>query len=228
MRGELFYRLKQAAEPEWRRYIEHRCVAELGRGTLPEAAFRRYLGQDYLFLIQFARAWGLAVYKSADLAEMRRALVSLRAILDVEMGLHVEFCRGWGLAEGDMAALPEADATMAYTRFVLECGHQGDLLDLEVALAPCILGYAEIGTRLKDEAGAGLSRNPYRAWIEMYAGAEYQEVAAAASVELDRLWQVRAGGGRFDSLARIFLKASQLEAAFWQMGLEGQAPGIPA
>ena len=37
------------------------------------------------------------------------------------MGLHVEFCasRGWQKLTG---ALPEAEETMAYTRFVLEKG----------------------------------------------------------------------------------------------------------
>jgi thiaminase/transcriptional activator TenA len=103
---------------------------------------------------------------------------------------------------------------------VLECGLAGDLLDLEVALAPCVLGYAEIAARLQREAGAGLARNPYRAWIEMYAGREYQEVAQAAASELDRLWQSRAAGGRVEALTRIFRRASQLEAGFWQMGLD--------
>ncbi len=223
MSAGLFPTLRQAVEPDWRRYVEHRFVAELGRGTLPEPAFRRYLGQDYLFLIQFARAWALAIYKSVDLAEMRRALASLKGILEVEMGLHVEFCRGWGMTEAEMAALPEADATMAYTRFVLECGLAGDLLDLEVALAPCTIGYAEIGKRLQAESGPRLATNPYRAWIEMYAGAEYQAVAATAEAELDRLWQARAGGGRLGQLQETFGRAPRLEAAFWQMGLDGSS-----
>jgi thiaminase/transcriptional activator TenA len=220
MTDGLFALLRDRVTDEWRRYVEHRFVVELGRGTLPEKAFRRYLGQDYLFLIHFARAYGLAVYKSADLAEMRRALGGLKAILEVEMDLHVAFCRGWGLSEAEMAALPEADATMAYTRYVLECGLRGDLLDLEVALAPCVIGYAEIGGRLLREAGPRLASNPYRAWIEMYAGAEYQQVAATASGELDRLWQSRAGGGRLEGLTRLFARATQLEAGFWQMGLD--------
>ncbi len=38
------------------------------------------------------------------------------------------------------------------TRFVLDRGMAGDLLDLHVALAPCVLGYAEIGTALEHQA----------------------------------------------------------------------------
>ena len=55
----------------------------------------------------------------------------------------------------------------------------GDLLDLHVALAPCIVGYAEIAAELIADPATRLEGNPYRDWIEMYAGEEYREVAAA-------------------------------------------------
>jgi thiaminase/transcriptional activator TenA len=90
-------------------------------------------------------------------------------MINVEMGLHVDFCARWGMSEAEMAALPEADATMAYTRFVLERGLAGDLLDLHVALAPCIVGYAEIGQTLAARHANSLAANPYREWVEMYA-----------------------------------------------------------
>ena len=60
----LFDRLKESCAKDWQKYTEHEFVRQLGAGTLPEAAFRHYLIQDYLFLIQFARAYALAVYKS--------------------------------------------------------------------------------------------------------------------------------------------------------------------
>ena len=73
MAGELFARLVAAAGATWTAYTRHEFVLRLARGDLPEAAFRRYLVQDYLFLLHFARAWGLAIYKSDTIAEMRRA-----------------------------------------------------------------------------------------------------------------------------------------------------------
>ena len=67
-----FAALCESAADEWRRYVAHPFVQGLGDGTLPEAAFRHYLVQDYLFLIQFARAYGLAAYKADSLAEISR------------------------------------------------------------------------------------------------------------------------------------------------------------
>jgi thiaminase/transcriptional activator TenA len=219
MEGELFARLVAAAGETWPAYTRHDFVLRLARGDLPEAAFRRYLVQDYLFLLHFARAWGLAIYKSETLAEMRRAHALVAATLDVEIGLHIEYCRGWGLSEAAMAREPEALETIAYTRFVLDRGLAGDRLDLEVALAPCIVGYAEIAAERMADPATRADGNPYREWLDMYAGAEYQSLARDAAVALDEQFTGRGGEGRFPALAASFTTAARLEADLWTMGL---------
>jgi thiaminase/transcriptional activator TenA len=218
--GSLYARLRAACPEDWRRYAEHEFVQGLAAGSLPEACFRHYLTQDYLFLIQFARAYGLAVYKADGLMGMRAAARRITALLDNEMGLHIGYCRRWGLDEAAIAATPEASACMAYTRYVLERGMAGDILDLHVALAPCILGYAEIGRALIADPRTRLEGNPYRDWIETYADADYQASAAAEVAEIDRLGAARGGDVRFKSLAETFAAATRLEIGFWEMGLD--------
>ena len=80
--GSLFARLREAAGDAWTAYVEHAFVRMLAAGTLPEPAFRRYLVQDYLFLIHLARAYALAAYKADNLDDMRAASATLTAILD--------------------------------------------------------------------------------------------------------------------------------------------------
>jgi len=216
---DIFDRLKAAAVADWQSYVHHDFVRQMGAGTLPQAAFRTYLVQDYLFLIQFARAYALATYKSRALADMRSAQAGLAAILD-EMDLHVRLCGRWGLSPGHIEATPEHQATVAYTRFVLDCGAAGDLLDLHVALAPCVIGYAEIGRNLAPDGIDALGDHPYREWIAEYAGDSYQAVAASARRHLDDLAARAMTERRFNELATSFGKASRLEADFWQMGLD--------
>lgn len=218
--GSLVGRLKAENAKDWERYIWHPFVRRLGDGTLPVQAFRHYLIQDYLFLIHFSRAYALAVYKADSLGDMRRDGGVMNMLLNHEMSMHVKFCKGWGIGEAEMAAMPEDRACMAYTRFVLEAGHAGDVLDLHAALAPCVVGYGEAAERLMANKATKLKDNPYRAWIEMYAGADYRAVAKAAVQQLDKLNERRAGPGRFKGLARLFGAATRLEADFWQMGLD--------
>ncbi len=213
-----FERLKTVASAEWRAYTEHPFTTAMADGTLTEAAFRHYLVQDYLFLIEFARAYALAVYKSRQLADMREAASGLSAILDVEMNLHVRLCAGWGLSPSNLEQAPPAAEMLAYTRYVLDAGMRGDLLTLRVALAPCVVGYAEIAARLAARPDACAATNPYRVWIDEYAGAPYQEVAAKARAQLDRLADLYATPAREAELIPIFKEATRLETNFWEMG----------
>jgi len=214
----LFDRLKADAADDWRDYVDHAFVQGLGDGSLPKECFRHYLIQDYLFLIQFARAYALAAYKAPDLDTLRYAAKAMSAILD-EMKLHVRLAGEWGASEADLEAATEARATVAYTRLVLDAGMQGDLLDLMTALSPCVIGYAEIGTALARAPRGLATDNPYRGWIAEYSGDAYQVVAAAAWAELDRLATTSLTEARYPRLLQLFRQATRLEADFWQMGL---------
>jgi len=68
-------------------------------------------------------------------------------------------------------------------------------------------------------AGDRLEGNPYRDWLLMYAGDEYQSLAGAAAAALDEQFARRGGAGRLPSLVATFTTAARLEADFWQMGL---------
>ncbi|MFP4263390.1 MAG: thiaminase II [Halomonas sp.] len=218
--GYRFRDLAAACRDDWRAYIQHDFVRGLADATLEEEAFRHYLKQDYLFLIHFARAYALAAYKSRTLADLRQAHEGLKAIVDLELGLHVGYCRDWGITEETLASLPEARATLAYTRYVLDTGNRGDLLDLHVALAPCLVGYGEIADWInaRPETLRG-DANPYDAWIAMYESEEFQAARRAEEAWLDaRLADVTLA--RFDELCTVFRDATRLEIDFWQMGLD--------
>ena len=213
-----FDRLKAAAHREWGAYAEHPFTNAMADGSLPEPAFKHYLVQDYLFLIEFARAYALAVYKAPTLGDMREGLAGIAAILDVEMDLHVKLCAGWGLSPADLEKAPPAPEMLAYTRYVLDAGMRGDLLALKVALAPCVIGYAEIAARLAGVSGATAQSNPYAVWINEYAGAAYQAIAEKARAHLDTLAARYATPAREAELIAVFREATRLEAEFWEMG----------
>jgi thiaminase/transcriptional activator TenA len=224
--GGLFRALRAGAAREWDAYLWHPFVQGLADGTLPLAAFRRYLVQDYLFLVQFARAQALAVVKAESLDAMREKGRVVQAILD-ETKLHLVYCREWGLDEAAVLAEAEAPETVCYTRWVMDQGFRGDILDLEVALAPCTVGYGELAMRIEASPGRVRDGNPYENWIVQYAGAEYQAVARRSAERLDRLGQTHGGAARLASLTRVFAEASRLEADFWQMGLNASASAGP-
>ena len=218
----LFADLKKAIGTEWTDYTEHEFVRKLGEGTLPLPVFQDYLVQDYHFLVQFARANALTAYKSRNLTGIKDATGALQAILH-ETELHRRLTARWGIMEEELDAAAEKQTTVAYTRYVLDTGMSGDLLDMHVALSPCSIGYAEIGAALEPQRTRALDageEHPYGEWIAEYSGTEFQTAARAATERLDALTAGGVTAERFDSLVEIFRAATRLEAAFWQQALD--------
>ncbi|NOD76125.1 MULTISPECIES: thiaminase II [unclassified Ruegeria] len=218
--GKAFTLMRDAAQGPWRDYTRHAFVEGMKDGTLPREAFLHYLRQDYVFLIHFSRAWALAVVKSETHSEMLTAVGTVNALVAEEMQLHIGICEAAGISQDELFATPERAENLAYTRFVLEAGYSGDLLDLLAALAPCVMGYGEIGARLAEEA----TSETYRDWINTYAGEEYQGACQAVGELLDSALTRRLGGDfesspRWDRLCQTFRTATELEVNFWQMGL---------
>jgi thiaminase/transcriptional activator TenA len=212
--------LINACQQDWDAYIQHSFVQQLAKGTLAHSCYLHYLKQDFLFLKQYARAYALAIYKANTLADMRGALLSVNTLLNSEISHHVSYCANWGLTESDMEAEDEDAGTVAYTRYVLDTGIKGDIVDLYAALAPCSMGYAEIGRNLSAGENTKLQGNPFIDWITLYAGEKFQQSAAQGTAHIDALLaEIDLESQRGQNLIKIFRTATRMETAFWQQGL---------
>lgn len=218
--GRAFELWRSATAQDWQHYTRHEFVERLGDGSLPRKAFVHYLQQDYVFLIHFARAWALAGAKAETLEELQATTATVHALVHIEMPLHVGICADAGIPRDALESTPERNENLAYTRYVLEAGYSGDFVDLLAALAPCVLGYGEIGLYLasKDHAPT------YASWINTYAGKEFQDACRAAGALIDSALTRRLGPDweaqpRWQRLGAHFAAATRLEAGFWDMGL---------
>ena len=221
----IFERLRKHCSDDWLAYTHHPFIKQLADGSLPTKYFQHYLVQLYLFSKHYSRAYALAVVKSEHLDDLREAAAHVDLQLNYEMALHVDYCEQWGISEEQLDDWPEDDACKLYTRYVLDQGMTGDLLDLLVALTPCSLGYAEIGARLFNDPKTKLAGNPYREWIELHGGQEFQEGAEAMIRYVDRVAERRGvnysttTSQRWHSLVTNFRTATQMEMRFWDMGM---------
>ncbi|KAL4917310.1 Phosphomethylpyrimidine kinase-domain-containing protein [Aspergillus aurantiobrunneus] len=201
----------------WKRFTEHDFVSGLGSGKLPVERFKEYLSQDYLYLVQFARSNALASYKAKD---MESIAASARIVLHIqrETALHVDYCASFGLSKEEMEKLPESTACTAYSRYILDVGQSEDWLALQVALAPCLIGYGAIAQRLHAGEKTLREGNRYWKWIENYVAEDYTEAVRLGS-ELLETHMRRVSPSRMEELIKIFIRATELEIGFWDMGL---------
>jgi len=204
-------RARAAAAPIWDAALAHPFVRGLGDGTLDEAAFRWYIRQDYLFLIDYGRLLSLGAARAPRLEWMRRFAGLAQSVLETEMALHREFAARWGVA--DLEATRVAPATAAYCDFLLRVATLGDFGELAAAVVPCMWGYAEIGASL----AASATSDRYSEWIELYSGEEFGELAAWSRDVLDA---VDGDPARIDA---AFVTSSEHELAFWEAAFNAGA-----
>jgi hypothetical protein len=111
---------REDIQAPWKQYTEHDFVQRMGDGTLPLDNFRYYMIQDYLFLVQFARANALSAYKSSSLKDIGRSVQQV-VTLQEEIKLHVEFCKEFGLEEEDIVGEEEDQGMLPISsRFAID------------------------------------------------------------------------------------------------------------
>ncbi|KAM3518775.1 hypothetical protein MY4038_009997 [Beauveria bassiana] len=204
-------------QPVWKEFVHHPFVMALGNGTLPLDSFKGYIIQDYLFLVQFARANSLAAYKAKNITDIQRSNEIVSHIVR-EMDLHINYCKGFGISEQEIQATPELQACTAYTRYVLDIGQSEDLLALQIALAPCLLGYGAVAQMLAAHPATVRDQqaNTYWPWIETYGAADYVEAVRLGSDLIEK--RIRdCSPARIEELVKIFIHGTRMEIGFWEM-----------
>ena len=220
--GNIFKLLREKNKDNWILYTKHDFLKKLSAGTLKEEKFLNYLIQDYLFLIQFSKAWSLAILKSDNLEEMKIAASTVNDLINFEMELHISLCANYGISKSYLENADEENQNIAYTRYVLELGYSGDLLDLLSSLAPCVLGYGEIGINYKNSDPKIFM---YQKWIDTYSSNEYQDVCKNVANLIDQAFMLRLGDNfvstyKWKRVNKIFNKATLLEVDFWNMAMK--------
>jgi thiaminase (transcriptional activator TenA) len=205
--------LRRLADPIWEAQHAHPFVRGIGDGTLDLERFAFWVRQDYLFLIEYSRLFGLAAARAPDLDTMGRFADLLQATLRTEMDLHRGYAAQFGISAEDLEREVPAPTTRGYTDFLLRVAAIGDFAELAAALLPCMWGFSEVGRRLAE--GERPTDSRYAAWVDMYADSEFAALAEWCRGLVDRL----AEGASPETRRRMeeaFVTSSRYELAFWE------------
>ena len=184
---------------------------ELVDRSLPMGAFRHYMIQDAHYLVGFAQALALAAAKANDPSHVVQFAVAASAAIEVERTLHTDFFQRFGVSAEEVAATSPTPVAHHYICFLLSSGLREPLAVHLAAMLPCFWIYREIGRDIHGRAGPD---NPYRAWIDTYAGEEFAQAVDAMIAVTDAAWS-EAGGRERAAMHASFTRAAQLEWMFW-------------
>jgi thiaminase/transcriptional activator TenA len=185
--------------------------AELAAGTLSEAQFKHYIIQDAHYLIGFGRALALAAAKAPTPDRIVQFAKGAEVAIIVERELHASYFERFGVNAQTFAETPLSPACHHYVSYLLATAYAEPYEVVLGALLPCFWIYAEVG---RDIHARAQPDNPYRAWIDTYAGDEFHAAVRAVIAATDEAGEDASPTLR-DRMHLAFTRATQLEWAFW-------------
>jgi thiaminase (transcriptional activator TenA) len=213
--AETFSRhLRELGRPYVERQLRHPMVRGIADGTLDERRFRAWLAQDYLFLLDYVRLFGLAAARAPDAATLGRLVDLAHSTFHEELSLHRSYAARFGLTEAELEGTAKSRTCAAYTDFLLRTATLGEFAEIVAALLPCMWGYSELGRAM---AARGLPNEPrYRQWVETYADPGFAELADWCADLLDQATE-GLGRSQLDACERAFRTGLEHELAFWDV-----------
>lgn len=181
-------------------------LQQLEDGSLPEEIFKNYMGQDALYLTDYARALAACATASSDPEHIVFWSRAAAGAIEEARALHANHV-------GDYSEVQPSPTTVAYTSFELALVSSGSLPVLAASVLPCFWIYDDVGTRLKTRVG-NLEGHPYEDWISAYGDPEFHELTEAAKRIVDDLAATASEQTRA-AMHAAYRRASQYEWMFW-------------
>lgn len=184
---------------------------ELAEGTLSRERFTQYVVQDAHYLIGFGRALAIAAAKAPHPDRIVQFAKGAEVAIVVERSLHGSFFESFGITQAQFEASPVSPGCSHYVSYLMATAWGEPYEVVLAALLPCFWIYAEIGRDIHARAAPD---NPYRAWIDTYAGEEFHEAVRQVIVATDEAAS-GAAPGLIERMHFAYTRASQLEYLFW-------------
>ncbi len=202
----------------WDNCTDTPFVREIQSGKLPFEKFKQYMIQDSIYLKNYARIYGKAIYHSTTLRDIQVYYSVLNFVTDTESAVRLNYLKQFGMTDDDIEFIVPLPENQDYIDFMLEVAEQGNICEILMAVLPCMLSYSYVFRKVAAAPESKQSR--YWDFIQDYANDRYFEDCKAwcefADTKCDHLPEESK-----KRLSEIFEKASILELHFWNMAYRG-------
>ncbi|WP_460797690.1 bifunctional hydroxymethylpyrimidine kinase/phosphomethylpyrimidine kinase [Microbacterium sp. GXF0217] len=192
-------------------------IRALADGTLEREPFLFYLGQDALYLREYARVLAEAARLAPTPAEQAFWANSAQGSIVGELELHASWLTPEGGVGSDTFCAEPSATTTAYLDHLRSTAFGGDYAELIAAILPCFWLYTDLGTRLHAGAFGEYARDlrhPYASWLSTYADPAFEQATTQAIAFVAQ----RAAAADSETRARMFRafeRSSALELQFF-------------
>lgn len=200
----------------WTKYNQHPFVKGIEDGTLDRKKFKYYIIQDYLYLIEYAKVFGVGIAKSKSVKTAKLFASYVHLLTDGEMDIHRGYMGKFGVTEEELAEIPRALDNLSYTSYMLRIAYEEGEAEVLAAILACAYSYEVIARTIIKNNPDSLHHDFYGDWIRGYASDEYR----AKNVELIETLEMLTAQYTEEQkqhIVDIYVACSRYELAFWNL-----------
>ena len=195
-------------EPIYDTILAMPFIKELADGSLPKEKFQFYMAQDSIYLEHFGRALSTIASKARNIEDALAFNRFAEGAIVAENALHSSYFVDFGVSD---RGVPEP-ACHHYIHYLKSTVTFESVEIGMAAVLPCFWIYKKVGDYIYQNQNT--ENNPYKKWIDMYAGEEFGDSVNQAISICDK-----AGANTTDEVRTLmteaFITASRLEYDFW-------------
>lgn len=208
--------LLQEARPIWVKYDSHPFVLGLRNGDLSRERFRYYILQDYIYLLDYARAFSIGLAKAKSLETARLFSGYVQALTGSEMDIHRGYMGRLDITQEELDACPTALGNISYTSYMLRVAYEEGEAETICAILACACSYEYIAKNMAAARPECLEDPFYGDWVKGYVSDSY---CSENVILLDSLDKLTRGYSQeqIEHLKDIFLNCSRFELGFWDL-----------
>ena len=169
--------------PIWEECAATPFVQEVQTGKLPLEKFKRYMIQDSIYLKNYARIYGKAIFHADTLREIQLYYSMLNFVNDTESEVRLDYLKQFCITDDDIELIAPLPENQNYIDFMFEIASHGKNEEILMAVLPCMLSYSYIFRKLAAVPTSRQSR--YWDFIKDYADEQYAESSGGAGIQAD-------------------------------------------
>ncbi|MCV0426037.1 MAG: TenA family protein [Roseibium sp.] len=216
--------LAARAEPFWSKATDHPFTRAIGDGTMPEAAYARYLIEDYTFITDLASTLGYLVAKAPRMPSKTRLSAFLALLTSEENDYFLRSFDALGVEPETYETAAQSPTTRDFAKLLLTSAGQGSYADGLACLLCAEWCYLTWGLR---EAQKPRPDAFYLAeWIDLHAVPGFEDFVNWVQEEMNGIGPSLAFEEQ-ETVANLFRRMSALEYAFFEAAWTGETPVLP-
>lgn len=213
---KLIDKMTNAIADIWAKYNMHPFVKGIEDGTLDREKFRYYIIQDYLYLIEYTKVFGIGIAKAKSIETTKLFASYVHLLTDGEMDIHRGYMGRFGVIEKELKDAPRALDNLSYTSYMLRIAYEEGEAEVLAAILSCAYSYEIIARNIIKNNPNSVNHEFYGDWIKGYASDEYSKENVNLFKMLEKLTEHYTDEQK-QHIVDIYVACSRYELAFWDL-----------